>query len=145
MYKILPGIEAEHIDPTPANAEAYARFIITAAPRPMSERLEVARQFGWESSEVKDEIFFGDYQARRASLLFPDHKKAIGTGGALSIPEVDRAEANFTRLTGLALREPSLSLSELGEFLTQLSLTSSKVGLKVTHTAGHLDDGETAP
>ncbi len=141
-YKILEGIEAAHREPTVASAEAYAKFIIKCAVRPMSERLEVARQFGWDAKEVKDEIFFAQYQEERTKILFPDFEKEIEKGAnKLFIPEVDRAEVNFTRLTGIALNEPSLSLSNVERLLTKLISTASKVDLSLMDFREPAEDG----
>lgn len=134
-YKILPSVEAVLAEPTIQSAEVYARFIVKCAPRQINERLGLARQFGWDAEEVKDEIFYAQYQKERAKILFPNYVDAINAGsGSLDVSEVDQAEANFTKLTGIALSEPSISLNELEQLLAQLISTSSMVDINLTHT-----------
>ena len=136
-YEILKGTQVAHREPTPASAEDYAKFLIRCATRSMTERVNLANQFGWESDEVKDEIFYMDYQVKRAQILFPDLSAKISKDAKhLIVPEVDRAEVNFTKLIGLAVSEPSLTLSELTSFLTQLSSVSQTVDLTLTDTRG---------
>ena len=111
--------------PSIRNAREYAKLIIKCAPRMMQERLAVASQYGWDAKEVKDEVFFEEYQKLRACILFPHNKKDIERNiDNLNVSEVDKAEVFFTKATGLALKEPSLSLTELGDFLTQLHTAS---------------------
>lgn len=130
QFEILKGQSLEHIAPTIDAAEKYARFIIKCAPRTLTERHEVARQFGWPLEEVKDEVFYNEYQQRRARLLFPD----ADIDNTLNVSEVDRAEANFTHLTGLALKEPGISYRSLADSLTQLITLAKKVDLSLTDT-----------
>ena len=105
----------------------------------MSERLELATQYGWDTNEVKDEIFFDEYQKRRAGVLFPHHINEITQNtDFLNVSEVDKAEGFFTKATGIALRPPSVSLSELGSFLTALA-TQSKT--EDTSPAGTTETG----
>ena len=133
-FEIFKGDSEAHREPTPASAEAYARFIIKCAPRSMTERLDVARQFGWETDEVTDTIFFREYQKERAIILFPHLADKIRKSwNTLIIPEVDKAEENFTVLTGLALKKPSLSLDELSSFLTELSSAATKVDVSLAN------------
>lgn len=142
-FEILTGIEEPHREPTVESAEAYARFILKCATRQLSERHEVAKQFGWPIEEVEDKIFYSDYQKERALILFPSLAKEIKASPTmLIVPEVDRAEANFTKLTGIALNEQSISLNELGNLLTLLTSTESKVDLSLTDSREQKEDGE---
>lgn len=116
-----------------AAAEEYARFIVKCAPKKMQDRLEIASLFGWDASEVKDEINFGDYQTGRARLLFPALSARIDKEHAsLFVPEVDRAEQNFMTASGIATTGPALSLEDLSAFLTQLVQSTEQVTVSQT-------------
>ncbi len=135
MYQLFTNKEENYEVAEPSNkaAKDYAKLMIKCAPKSMQERLELANQFGWDAKEVKDEIFYEDYQRERASILFPHIKSEIKKNvDFLNVSEVDKAEGFFTKATGLALNEPSLSLSELSRFLTQLHTQAQKVDVSLT-------------
>ncbi len=125
----------EHRSTTIASARDYSLFLLTCDIRSMSERAELCRLWNWDSALIKSEVFYEDYQLRRAQILFPDLKDDIEVNiDNLDVAEVDRAEANFSKRTGLKLSEPSITYSELGDYLTQLtkSLDLSDVNLQLT-------------
>ena len=100
MYQLFTNKEESYecVEPSNKAAKDYAKLMIKCAPRPMQERLELARQFGWDAKEVKDEIFYEDYQRERSYMLFPHMKSEIKKNeGFLNIPEVDKAEKVFLR------------------------------------------------
>ena len=111
MYQLFTNKDESYdvVSPSIKAARDYARLIVRCAPRSMQERLELATQYGWNAKEVKDEVFYEDYQKERASILFPHLRKEITQNiDNLNVSEVDRAEGFFTKATGLALKEPSL-------------------------------------
>ena len=139
MYQLFTNKEDkfECADPSVKAARDYAKLMIKCAPRPMQERIALANQYGWDTKEVKDEVFYEDYQKERASILFPHNKKDIERNvDNLNVSEVDKAESFFTKATGLAMNEQSLSLSELSRFLTQLHTQSQTVDVKLTDSRG---------
>lgn len=123
-YAIFAGSDEQHaLKPASVSAATdYARLLIKCAPRPMAERMELCRVFGWDVSEATDEVFFEAYQQARAARLFPGAAAKIGQHpGALNAAEVGRAERDFMRATGLPTREEEPSSRDLIGFLTEIT------------------------
>ena len=99
MYQLFTNKEESYecVEPSNKAAKDYAKLMIKCAPRPVQERLELARQFGWDAKEVKDEIFYEDYQRERVLYIVSSHVRSEikKNEGFLNIPEVDKAESFF--------------------------------------------------
>jgi hypothetical protein len=111
-------------------AREYARFLIRCVSVPATERYAIASAYGWPSEDVSDDVKHDEYQSRRAVLLFPSAAQEIAKrADAVNVEEVARAEANFTKATGIQLRAPAVSFDDLSTFLTQALSSTSQIQL----------------
>lgn len=109
-------------------AREYARFLIRCAPVSAVDRYGIAESYGWPAEDVSDDIKYEEYQRQRAAILFPDAAKDIAKRfDAVNVEEVAKAEANFTRASGIQVRAPAVSFDDLSAFLTQALSSTSQI------------------
>lgn len=143
-YKIFSDREEEFElrKASVAGARDYSKFLLKCGTRSMTERAELCRLWNWNTSEIKSEIFYEDYQLRRAQILFPHVKIEEKNVDEINVAEVDRAEAFFSKSTGLKLQERSITFEELGDYLTLLTknLDENDVSLQLTKSTSFDDE-----
>lgn len=130
--------------PSVGAAKAYSEVFVKSAMRTMTERVELAAKWKWDASKCKNEIGFEEHNRQRTIVLFPELKKELNDDTLfINVAEVDRAEENFSKLTGLAFREPSVTLSDLGDYLTQLTRNLEQKDDDLVLTTSTLSPSET--
>lgn len=115
--------------PTIRNAREYSRLLVRATVTSQIDKQRLCDQWGWDPKELAEEtpVAFEDYQRARCRLLFGEGISQVMEKhfDDLDNDEVERAHANFTRRSTIAVRLPQPSLNELAGVLQRAVSTKT--------------------
>jgi len=130
-YYPFSGVDAAFCvaPPTMRNAREYASLLVRSTVVSQVDKQRLCVQWGWDLKQISGQpaVAFEEYQRQRCALLFGE-----GVGSLmqkhfedLDNDEVERAHANFTRRSTIAVRLPQPSLNELAAALQRAASTKT--------------------